>query len=62
MEPPASIAWRSTWRTAANSRAARSNYGDLNGQLNALALGERRLSELLDAYGDAFLQVIREAA
>ena len=38
---------------SANSRAARSNYGDLNGQLNALALGERRLSELLDAYGDA---------
>ena len=37
---------------AANSRSARSNYGDLNGQLNALALGERRLSELLDDYGD----------
>ncbi len=37
---------------SANSRAARSNYGDLNGQLNALALGERRLTELLDAYGD----------
>ena len=28
---------------SANSRSARSNYGDLNGQLNALALGERRL-------------------
>ena len=37
---------------SANSRSARSNYGDLNGQLNALALGERRLSELLDDYGD----------
>lgn len=37
---------------AANSRVPTSNYGDLNGQLNALDLGERRLSELLDAYGD----------
>jgi N-methylhydantoinase B len=37
---------------SANSRSARSNYGDLNGQLNALALGERRLAELLDQYGD----------
>ena len=27
---------------AANSRTAQSNYGDLNGQLNALALGEAR--------------------
>ena len=37
---------------AANSRVPVSNYGDLNGQLNALDLGERRLSELLDEYGD----------
>lgn len=37
---------------AANSRVPTSNYGDLNGQLNALDLGERRLAELLDAYGD----------
>lgn len=37
---------------AANSRVPVSNYGDLNGQLNALDLGERRLAELLDAYGD----------
>jgi N-methylhydantoinase B len=37
---------------AANSRVPMSNYGDLNGQLNALDLGERRLGELLDAYGD----------
>lgn len=37
---------------AANSRVPTSNYGDLNGQLNALDLGERRLSELLDSYGD----------
>src|SRR5580693_2627186 len=29
-----------------------SNWGDLNGQLNALDLGERRLHALLDDYGD----------
>ncbi|MDE3174911.1 MAG: hydantoinase B/oxoprolinase family protein [Pseudomonadota bacterium] len=46
---------------SANSRAARSNYGDLNGQLNALALGERRLSELLDAYGDATISAAFDA-
>jgi len=38
---------------AANSRVPQSNWGDLNGQLNALDLGERRLAELLDAHGDA---------
>ena len=38
---------------AANSRVPQSNYGDLNGQLNALDLGEKRLLELLDSYGDA---------
>src|SRR6516225_2415140 len=38
---------------SANSRVPQSNFGDLNGQLNALDLGERRLAELLDAYGDA---------
>jgi N-methylhydantoinase B len=37
---------------AANSRVAQSNWGDLNAQLNALDLGERRLHELLDQYGD----------
>lgn len=37
---------------AANSRVPQSNWGDLNGQLNALDLGERRLAELLDEYGD----------
>lgn len=37
---------------SANSRVPVSNYGDLNGQLNALDLGERRLAELLDAYGE----------
>ena len=38
---------------AANSRVPQSNWGDLNGQLNALDLGEKRLIELLDDYGDA---------
>ena len=38
---------------AANSRTPQSNWGDLNGQLNALDLGERRLHALLDEYGDA---------
>ena len=37
---------------AANSRVPQSNWGDLNGQLNALDLGERRLHALLDEYGD----------
>jgi N-methylhydantoinase B len=36
---------------AANSRVPLSNWGDLNGQLNALDLGERRLHVLLDEYG-----------
>jgi N-methylhydantoinase B len=36
-----------------NSRLPLSLYGDLNGQLNALDLGARRLSELLDEYGGA---------
>lgn len=38
---------------AANSRVPQSNWGDLNGQLNALDLGERRLVELLDQHGEA---------
>jgi N-methylhydantoinase B len=37
---------------AANSRSANSNWGDLNGQLNALDLGERRLNGLLDETGE----------
>ncbi|AMN45306.1 hydantoinase B/oxoprolinase family protein [Rhodoplanes sp. Z2-YC6860] len=36
---------------AANSRVPQSNWGDLNGQLNALDLGERRLNALLDEHG-----------
>ena len=27
-------------------------YGDLNGQINALELGIRRMNDLLDEYGD----------
>lgn len=37
---------------AANTRVPASNWGDLNGQLGALELGERRLHGLVDAYGD----------
>jgi N-methylhydantoinase B len=36
----------------ANTRLPLSNWGDLNGQLNALDLGERRLGEVIDAYGE----------
>ncbi len=36
---------------SANSRLPMSLYGDLNGQINALELGEKRLHELLDEYG-----------
>ncbi len=36
----------------ANSRLPGSLYGDLNGQINALDLGVRRLEALLDEYGD----------
>ena len=34
----------------ANSRLPNSAYGDLNGQINALDLGARRLAALLDEY------------
>jgi N-methylhydantoinase B len=37
---------------AANSRVPQSNWGDLNGQINALDLGTRRFEALLDEYGD----------
>lgn len=42
----------------ANSRLPGSLYGDLNGQINALALGVQRLGALLDDYGD---EVVAEA-
>ncbi len=35
----------------ANSRLPNSLYGDLNGQINALELGENRLHSLIDEYG-----------
>lgn len=38
---------------SANSRQPMSLYGDLNGQINAMDLGERRLNALLDEYGAA---------
>jgi N-methylhydantoinase B len=41
---------------AANSRLPGSNWGDLNGQLNALDLGERRLGALLDDYGEPVVE------
>ena len=42
----------------ANSRLPGSLYGDLNGQINALDLGERRLTELLDEYGDEVVKKV----
>jgi N-methylhydantoinase B len=45
---------------AANSRVPQSNWGDLNGQINALDLGERRLHALLDEYGDATIAMALE--
>lgn len=41
---------------AANTRLPVSNWGDLNGQLNALDLGEKRLAALIDEYGEAMVQ------
>lgn len=46
----------------ANSRLPVSNWGDLNGQLNALDLGERRFHALLDEYGDGVVQAALDAA
>jgi N-methylhydantoinase B len=42
----------------ANSRLPKYSYGDLNAQLGALDLGEQRMKELLDEYGD---EVVAEA-
>jgi N-methylhydantoinase B len=41
---------------AANSRVPLSNWGDLNAQINALDLGERRLIALLEEYGDGVVR------
>ena len=46
----------------ANTRVPRSNWGDLNGQLNALDLGEKRFHALIDDYGDATVTATLEAA
>lgn len=46
----------------ANTRVPRSNWGDLNGQLNALDLGERRFHALLDEYGDAVVTAALDAS
>ncbi|MFD1695855.1 hydantoinase B/oxoprolinase family protein [Roseibium aestuarii] len=40
---------------SANTRLPLSLYGDLNGQINALDLGEKRMQALLDEVGDATL-------
>lgn len=44
----------------ANSRLPVSLYGDLNGQVNALELGARRLDLLLDEYGAATIEEAME--
>ncbi len=41
----------------ANSRLPGSLYGDLNGQINALELGIRRMNDLLDEYGDGLVSL-----
>jgi N-methylhydantoinase B len=46
---------------AANSRVPISNWGDLNGQLNALDLGESRFNALLDEYGTETVAAAFEA-
>lgn len=46
----------------ANTRLPRSNWGDLNGQLNALDLGERRFHALIDEYGDGTVTAALAAA
>ena len=46
---------------AANSRLPMSNWGDLNGQLNALDLGEKRLSRLIDTHGAAVINAAFDA-
>jgi N-methylhydantoinase B len=57
--PPVKLFDAGEWRQdvadvlRANTRLPDSQYGDLEGQIGALRLGERRLAELLDEYGDA---------
>jgi N-methylhydantoinase B len=46
----------------ANTRVPQSNWGDLNGQINALDLGERRFQALITEYGDATVNAALQAA
>jgi len=46
---------------SANSRMPTSNHGDLNGQINALDLGEKRLAALLGEFGAATIEQAFEA-
>ena len=41
---------------SSNSRLPNSLYGDLNGQINELDLGNQRLNDLLDQYGETDIQ------
>lgn len=65
--PPVKLASKGAINTdllailAANSRVPQSNYGDLNGQLNALDLGKKRLTALLDDYGDGLVMQALDA-
>lgn len=45
----------------ANSRVPDSNWGDLNGQLNALDLGDKRFAALLDQYGETVVAAALDA-
>ncbi|MEM7404264.1 MAG: hydantoinase B/oxoprolinase family protein [Pseudomonadota bacterium] len=65
--PPVKLYAAGTLRTdivdivKANSRLPGSLYGDLNGQINALELGEKRLHALLDEYTPPVIeQALRE--
>ncbi|GAB4347263.1 MAG: hydantoinase B/oxoprolinase family protein [Oricola sp.] len=57
--PPVKLYDKGVWRQdivdilSANSRLPLSLYGDLNGQINALELGEKRIHALIDEYSDA---------
>ncbi|WP_193176931.1 hydantoinase B/oxoprolinase family protein [Oricola nitratireducens] len=56
--PPVKLYDKGEWRQdivdilSANSRLPLSLYGDLNGQINALELGEKRIHALIDEYSD----------
>jgi len=45
----------------ANSRVPQSNWGDLQAQLNALAVGEQRIHALIDQYGEATIAAALDA-